>query len=197
MAKTKWEPAAFDYWYDKLPPAKRARVWADQKREHQKVYAEWQTFRDFAAVSELDVDPRSIEMCDPNAAAPPLPDVRCLVSGKLEYFELGEVTEEGLARTASIATKNRQSFSGGAVSQRQPLLRIFLKKCRNRYTTEGHPLHLVLHFVVGHQAPFEPQLNDDLDKWRDRLVKRIQRSPFSSVWLYDDWLKRIPARLTR
>lgn len=65
-----------------------------------------------------------------------------------------------MARTASIALKNRAHVYGGSVSQRRPLVRIFLKKCRNRYTTKGRPLHLVLHFAVGRQSPFEPQLND-------------------------------------
>jgi len=175
----------------------RQCAWDDLERDHRKVYVEWKTFRAFATASGLDIDLRSIEMCDPNAAAPPMPDVNCLVSGELVYFELGEVTGENLARTASIALKNRQKIFGGAVSQRQPLIRIFLKKCRKRYTTNGRPSHLVLHFAVGRQSPFEPQLNDDLEKWRDRLIQRIRRSQFSSIWLYDDWKKVVLARLDR
>jgi hypothetical protein len=196
-SKTIWEPAAFYQWYERLPIDKRETVWNDLKRDQQKVYIEWKTFRDFATASGLDIDPRSIETCDPNAASPPLPDVCCLVSGEPAYFELGEVTDEGLARIASIAQKNRDPVYGGAFLQRQPLVRIFLKKCRNRYTTNGCPLHLVLHFAVGRQSPFVPQLNNDLEKWRDRLVRRIQRSQFDSVWLYDDWRKRVLVRLDR
>ena len=195
--RTQWNPAVFEEWYAKQPTQTRQRAWDDLKRDQQKVYIEWKTFRAFAAASNLDIDPRAVEMCDPNAAKPPLPDVRCLVSGELEYFELGEVTEENLARTASIAMKNRQSVYGGVVSQRKPLVRIFLKKCQNRYTTNGRPLHLVLHFAVGRQSPFEPQLNDDLEKWRVLLVKRIRRSAFFSVWLYDDWQNRVLFRLER
>ena len=121
----------------------------------------------------------------------------CLVSGCPEYFELGEVTEEKLARAASVAMKNGRGVYGGVVSQRLPLIQIFLKKCRNRYTTNGYPLHLVLHYAVGRQSPIESQLNHDLAKWRDRLDERIRRSPFSSVWLYDDWEKRVLVRLDR
>jgi hypothetical protein len=197
VSKAEWEPAAFHHWYENLPIQKRRCVWDDLKREHQKIYIEWKTFRAFVQASGLDIDPRCIEMCDPNAAAPPLPDVRCLASGQLEYFELGEVTDESVARTASIAMKNRQSVYGGFMSQRKPLIRIFLKKCRNRYTTNGRPLHLVLHFTVKHQSPFSLQLNEDLKKWRGRLVERIRRSQFASVWLYDDWQKRVLVRLDR
>ena len=193
----KWEPAAFSGWYEDLPPWKRRRVWNGLKRQHQKLYIEWKTFRAFALASGLDIDPRSIDMYDPNAVNPPLPDVGCLVSGCPEYFELGEVTEEKLARAASIAMKNGKGVYGGVVSQRLPLVQIFLKKCRNRYTTNGYPFHLVLHFAVGRQSPIEPQLINDLSKWRDRLVERIRCSPFTCVWLYDDWEKRVLVRLER
>src|SRR6266550_2401179 len=109
-------------------------------------------------------------------------------------FELGEVVYEGLAQTASIATRNREKIFGGSFLQREPLVRIFLKKCRNRYTTSGQPLHLVLHFAVGHQSPFEPMLLEDLDKWQDRLIERIRKSQFDCVWLYDDWKKLVLVR---
>jgi hypothetical protein len=194
---SEWEPAAFYEWYEALSNHKRVKAWGDLKREHQKTYIEWKTFRSFAGASGLDIDPRSIETCDPNAASPPLPDVRCLLSGEETYFELGEVTSEDLARTASIALKKRAHVYGGVQSQRQSLLRIFLKKCRNRYTTNGHPLHLVLHFAVGRQSPIEPQLAADLSKYGERLIKRIRRSPFICLWVYDDWQERVLARLER
>ena len=188
MAKTKrkWEPAGFDHWFVKLPREKRQRAWNDLRQSEKKVYIEWRTFRAFASASGLDIDPRSVQTCDPNDAAPPLPDVRCLVSGELEYFELGEVTEEDLARTASIAMKKGQSVCGAFMSQRQPLVLIFLKKCRKRYTTNGRPLHLVLHFTVGRQSPWEPQLIADVPEWRDRLVERPRRSPWFSPLLKSD-----------
>lgn len=74
MAKNRWEPAAFHQWYEKLPMEKRERVWIDLKSEHRKLYVEWKTFRGFVTASGLDVDPRSIHMCDPNAARPALPE---------------------------------------------------------------------------------------------------------------------------
>lgn len=195
MVRTNWDPAAFHHWYEKLPARKREFAWSDLTSAHRKTYIEWKTFRGFAKVSELDIDPRSIEMCEPNAASPPCPDLRCLVSGELAHFELGEVTSEDLARKANRASKNRRTSYGGVVNQRQPLLRIFLKKCRNRYTTNGRPLHLVLHFLVGRQSPFEPQLSHDVERCRARLVERIRRSQFASVSLYDDWKQRVLVRL--
>src|ERR1035437_502844 len=74
VPKIKWEPGAYHHWYEKLPSQKRSRAWGDLKREYQKVYIEWKTFRAFAQASALDIDPRSIETCDPNAASPPLPE---------------------------------------------------------------------------------------------------------------------------
>jgi hypothetical protein len=193
MAKVKWEPAVFHESCEKLPVRDQRRLWDDLKPEQKKLLFEWKTFQAFARISGLDIDLRSIEMCDPNAALPPLPDVRCRVSGQLEYFELGEVTAEDLARKASIALKNRLSVYGGAVSQRQPLARICLQKCRKRYTTNGCPLHLILHFAVSRQVPNEISLKDDLSS----LLKPIRRSPFTSVWLYDGWDKRVLVRLGR
>ena len=73
----------------------------------------------------MDIDPRSIEMCSPHDADPPLPDVRCLVSGQTVYFELGEVTDESFARAAGNAKKNRDAVFGEALGQRQPLTRLF------------------------------------------------------------------------
>jgi hypothetical protein len=193
VAKPKWEPAVFHEACEKLPVRDQRRLWDDLKQQHKKLLFEWKTFWAFARVSGLDIDPGSIEMCDPNAASPPFPDVRCRVSGQLEYFELGEVTAEDLARKASIAMKNRSGVYGGATSQRQPLARICLKKCRKRYTTNGRPLHLIMHFAVGRQVPNELSLPDDLSS----LMEPLRQSPFTSVWLYDGWEKQVLLRLDR
>lgn len=197
MAKSNWNPADFHHWYERSPCKKRERALMDLTQGQKRLYNEWKIFKKFASVSRQDIDPRSIEMCDPNAATPPLPDVRCLVSGREEYFELGEVTGEALARAASIANMQRHSVHAGVVSQRRPLVRIFLKKCRKRYTTNGCPLHLILHFTVGRQAPFEPQIVSDVQNLRASLVQRIRLSQFSSVWLYDDWQQVVLGNLNR
>ena len=190
LAKPRWEPAVFHEACEKLPVREQRRLRDGLKPDDKKLLFEWKTFRAFARVSGLDIDPRSIEMCDPNAASPPFPDVRCRVSGQFEYFELGEVTAEDLARKASIAMKNRSGVYGGATSQRRPLARICLKKCRKRYTTNGRPLHLILHFAVGRQVPNERSLPDDLSS----LMGPIRRGPFACVWLYDGWDQRVLVR---
>jgi hypothetical protein len=128
VTRGQWEPAAFYQWYERLPVDKRKMAWGDLKRHERKVYIEWKTIQAFARASGLDIDPRSIETCDPNTASPPLPDICCLVSGLPAYFELGEVTDEGLARIASIAEKNRESVYGGVLLQRQPLVRDIYKE---------------------------------------------------------------------
>jgi hypothetical protein len=82
--RTQWDPAAFFEWFEKLPIEKVEQAWSDLKPAWQKLYVEWKTFRAFAKASDLDIDPRSIETCDPSADAdsPPLPDIRCLMSGE-------------------------------------------------------------------------------------------------------------------
>jgi len=98
LAKPRWEPAVFSRSVREAASSGAAAAAGRSQARRQEALFEWKTFRAFARVSGLDIDPRSIEMCDPNAASPPFPDVRCRVSGQFEYFELGEVTEEDLAR---------------------------------------------------------------------------------------------------
>jgi hypothetical protein len=179
-----------------MPIEKMKQAWDNLKAPERKLCEEWMMFREFTEASNLDVDPGSIEMCDPNAAKPPLPDIRCLLSGKQEYFELGEVVDESLAEAGSIARKNQEDVYGGFVDPPQvPFERMIIQKCGKRYTTNGCPLDLVLYFEQ--QFPIESLLNGYLDQSRNRLIRYIGESQFNSVWIYNNWQKQVLSRLGR
>jgi hypothetical protein len=188
-----WNAAEFHHWYNQMPPDERKRkAWDDLSLDQRKRYIEWWTFGNFARIAPLDIDPRSIENREP-----PEPDIRCLISRAEHYFELGEVTDQTLARTAGIAAKNRQTIFAGKFSQLDPLVRIFRQKCSKKYSTNGHPLHLLLHYSVGRQVPHTAHLRAEISKWGRVIVKRLQRSPFASVWLYDGWDNTVIAYVQR
>jgi hypothetical protein len=195
--KKSWNPAAFHESSGVLPVQERQQAWRDLRAHQRKTYFEWNVFRAFAVASRLDIDSRSVEMCDPNDASPPLPDVRCLVSGELEYFELGEVTSEDLARRATMARRNNWAVYSGTSPQEEPFVRIFLKKCRSRYTTRGRPLHLIMHYAVGRLVPSELVLSSLFLRSHDYFIEQIRLSPFACVWVYDDWDKSILIRFER
>jgi len=141
LSNSKSERAAFCGWYAALPIHKRVKAWGDLKREHQKTYVEWKTFRSFAGASGLDIDPRSIETCNPNASLAAA--AACAVSPfRWEtYFELGEVTSGRPRKNRQYSLeKTSTRLRRRAVSAATDTLH-FLKKCRNRYTTKGHPPH--------------------------------------------------------
>ncbi|HUY12895.1 MAG TPA: hypothetical protein VMX16_04585 [Terriglobia bacterium] len=187
-----WDPAEFHHWHSKLPHGPKGRAWNDLRPDQQKVYREWWAFEKFASVAPLDVDPRTIEN-----RKPPEPDIRCRISGKEHYFELGEVTDKIIAQKASEATKRRQHISGGWFSQLPPLWRIFKQKCSKIYLTSGRPLHLLLYYAVGHQFPHTELLREEISKGHQRIVSELQKSPFSSVWLYDQWDNSVIAYVQR
>jgi hypothetical protein len=188
-AAAKWNSAEFHYWYSRMPrDGRKRRAWDDLSQDQQKLYREWLTFRDFARVAPLDIDPRTVQNCEP-----PQPDIACQISRQRHYFELGEVTDETLARRAGIAAKQGDDIFGGPTSQLSALWGVFEQKCSKKYVTGGCPLHLLLHYSVGHQFPHTAWLEDEISKGRERIVKELHRSPFTTLWLYEGWDKRVIA----
>ena len=188
-----WNPAEFDHWYSQMPlDERKRRAWDSLRPDQRKLYTEWQTFERFAVVAPLDIDPRTIENREP-----PEPDIRCQMSRANHYFELGEVTDQTLAREAGEATKQRQEIFSGSFSQLSPLLRIFRRKCSRKYVTYGRPLHLLLHYSVGHQVPYTAKLRAEISKGHQEIARQLQTSPFSSLWLYDGWGNTVIACVQR
>lgn len=184
MASTaNWNPAEFDYWYKRLPlDERKRRAWDGLSGDQKKRYTEWWTFGKFASASSLDIDPRTIE-----SREPPESDIHCCVSGKGNYFELGEVTDQTLARNGGKAAKQQQDVHAGSFAQLEPLSRIVEQKCSKRYTTHGQPLHLLLHYSVGHQVPHTALVRSEMAKVQREIVLKLRKSPFSNLWLFDGW----------
>jgi len=178
-----WDPADFEYWYDRLPPGEqKRRAWDALTSDQRKLWNERWNFRNFAKVAPLDIDPRTIENC-----RSPEADMLCRISGKPHYFELGEVTDERLARRASIAAKQGKDTFGGPFLQLEPLCRIYEQKCSKAYETHGHDLHLLLYYSTDHQVPYTDGVRTEISKQRDEIKQKLRHSPFSIAWLYDGW----------
>ncbi len=178
-----WNSEEFHCWYsNKSDMQKKNLAFDDLRSDQRKAYKEWTMFSNFSKVAHLEIEPRTIENRNP-----PEPDIHCLISGVSHYFELGEVTDECLARNAGIAAKNEQDVFAGYYSQLKPLRRIFEQKCVSKYSANGSPVHLLLHYVVGHQVPHINWLKSEISRLRPTVVTKLGESPFRSVWLYDPW----------
>jgi len=181
-----WNPAEFHYWYEQQNPQVKAKAWADLSSTEEKRYREWHLFENFYRAIGLDVAPSSVSVCEP-----PMPDVCCSLEGRVQYFELGEVVMQKVARDASMAQRTGASH-GGAVSTSGPLLELFRKKCLKLYRTNGTPLHLLLYFNVGHQYPMGAATLASV-----LLPGEFEDSQFTSVFVYNDWDKQELDRLVR
>jgi hypothetical protein len=175
-----WSSAEFHYWYVGQSPAKKRLAWDDLLPEQLKAYIEWLTFSSFADVARLGIDPRTIEN-----QSPPKPDILCEMAGVSQYFELGEATDQELARQAGIAAKQGDDVFGGCCAPLEPLWRILDQKCKKKYEAAGEPVHLLLHYAVGHQVPATQLIRAEISRLRSSIIDKLRISPFRSVWLYD------------
>ena len=106
-------------------------------------------FLGFAAAANLKIDPDSSLN-----AKPPQPDIACTVAGAQYFFELGEITDESLAKDVSTSLRTEVDSKGGFFSEEEPLIRMIRKKAATKYETNGAPLDLILHYDK--QSPFAP-----------------------------------------
>src|SRR5579872_4290896 len=95
---------------------------------------ELEVFGAFAEVADIDVDSKSWV-----SASPPEPDIRCVIKGNPHYFELGEITDQSVARCTADALKYDEP-RGTAFSQSEPFAYIIGKKCTKTYATNGAPV---------------------------------------------------------
>ena len=68
------------------------------------------------------------------------------------FFELGEITDDDLAKDESTSLRFGVDGEGGLFSEEEPLLRIIRKKTASTYQPDGAPLDLVLHYDVSVRA---------------------------------------------
>lgn len=179
-----WDPSEFEYWYDQQPRfgKQKREAWDALTSDQRKLWNERCYFRKFAKVAPIEIDPRTIE-----SRFPPEADILCRISGKPHYFELGEVTDERLARTATTAARAGETIFGGSYLQLEPLCRIYAQKCSKSYETQGRELHLLLYYSTDHQVPHTEGLRAETLKRRDQIRRMLTKSPFTTAWLYDGW----------
>ncbi len=113
----------------------------------------------------------------------PLPDIRAIIDGQTYYFELGEITDEQVARRVSISEKTGER-TGGAFSQLEPLLKMFREKCAKSYSTNGAPVDLLLYFW--RQCPHDESLLEDLERYEAEITLLTRYGPFSRIWIYTE-----------
>src|ERR1700686_363450 len=124
----------------------RRQQWDGFSHEDQKKIKESIVFVSFAIISGAVKSPFSYVNEDP-----PLPDIRAEIDGHPYYFELGEITDEGLARAVSYSEKTGE-ITGGPFSQLHPLLKMFRDRCAKSYPTRGDQVDLLLHYTKQYPA---------------------------------------------
>lgn len=178
-----WTATEFHHWHSNLEDrAKAQRALDALSNPQRKQYRELKTFLSFATASSLDIDPRTIQNRDV-----PEPDILCGVAGKPHYFELGELTDEGIPRAESAARKIGDDVYGGSCSWQDPLEKMIFEKCQNVYELNGLPASLVLHYAVGHQVPPVSVVNAYLRESRERIAAALKTSCFHAIHFFNGW----------
>jgi len=157
----------------------RKKEWESFSSEDQKKIEESLAFIGFVSASDLPIDP----LCHENED-PPLPDIRSTLDGVTYYFELGEITDEGLARRASRSRKTGQ-ITFGFFSQEDPLLKMLREKCARSYPTKDAPVDLLLYYSK--QYPHAQMLAECLAIHEAEITGLIGRSQYARVWIYSTW----------
>ena len=163
--------------YDTLPVRERQSVWDALRSDDRKRMQELRAFLGFVEASGLAVDQATAVSLDP-----PYPDIGCRLRSSPYFFELGEVTDEGLARGYSDSLKTGR-ITGGWFSQDEPLTSMLTSKAQKTYQTDGAPADLVLYYWK--QAPFEPEVQQVLSELRLAINQMLSSGPFSRIWIYE------------
>jgi hypothetical protein len=157
----------------------RSKQWEAFSSDDQKKIKESIVFVSFATDSGLVNSP-----FDHVNEDPPLPDIRSEIDGQPYYFELGEITDEGLARGVNDSEKSGE-ITGGPFSQLDPLLKMVRGKCAKSYPTRGALVDLLLHYSK--QYALERQVLESLQSYQSEITQLVNEGPFSRVWIYLNW----------
>ena len=148
--------------------------------------ADWERkiFTEFVAASGLQVDADSIE-----SRKPPEPDIRFSVNGRIHYAELGEITDQDLARRVVLSLRTGTS-RGGFYSQELPLARLFRSKNEKTYDVGDAPLWLLAHYDKQYPAV---EVDPDLIPRTvgDVAAQMVQSGVWAKLWVYDGWGKQV------
>lgn len=109
------------------------------KKDQKKRAEEMSVFQSFGSASGLSIDQGSPENRDPG-----FPDILCTISGQRNWFELGQIIHEEVAK--KVNPKRLKQDGGFSYDQEQPFLDLVKSKVSKQYVTEGAPVDLILHF---------------------------------------------------
>ncbi len=164
--------------YDALSISDRRKTYNEvMSSADRKQMGELRAFLGFVKASGLPIDPSTV-VC----LRPPSPDIGCRLVSSPYFFELGEVTDEGLARRYSESLRTGR-ITGGSFSQDEPLKAMFTSKAQKTYQTGGAPVDLVLYYWK--QTPYHPVVQQVLLELRPVIVQIVSSAPFSRIWLYE------------
>jgi hypothetical protein len=147
-------------------------------REEEKSIRERTIFTQFIENAGLPVDPNSI-----SSERPPKPDLSCLIEGERHFFEMCEVTDEGLAARFTQAIKTMLT-TGGFFRQDRPLLKVFEQKAKKAYETNGGKLEILVYY--DRQTP--PPAGGLLESTQHQLhliARSMLSERWSRLWIYD------------
>ena len=159
--------------------AKAASVaaWNALSSEERKQANESLVFISFAHETKLIPDP--FEHSNEN---PPRPDVLTRIDGSEYFFELGEITDEALAKNIAYSIKAK-TVTGCALSQEEPLAKMLKQKCEKPYETGGAQVDLLLYYW--RQSQYEETIVEYLNKNNLEIGKLLHGSQFANIWIYD------------
>jgi hypothetical protein len=157
--------------------AERVALWESLSPDERQQTGESRAFISFANATKLISDP-----FEHSNESPPKPDIRTSIDGQNYYFELGEITDQGLARNIHIAQKTKE-VSGCTLSQVDPLAKMLKQKCEKKYETNDAHVDLLLYYW--RQCPYEPAIQDYMSENRYEIERLIKNSQFDKIWIYD------------
>ncbi|MDR3792172.1 MAG: hypothetical protein P4L03_02215 [Terracidiphilus sp.] len=173
----------------KADRAERVALWNSLSPDEQQQTEESRMFVGFVQATSIVADP--FAHINEN---PPRPDIRTSIDGRDYYFELGEITDEGLAKSISDSLKTKM-VSGRAISQDEPLENMLKKKCKKTYETDGAPIDLLLYYW--RQGPYEESIANYLRTNCRDIEARFRSSQFIRIWIYDWPSGRVLSKIER
>ncbi|HVS83622.1 MAG TPA: hypothetical protein VHE60_17965 [Pyrinomonadaceae bacterium] len=151
-------------------------------REEMRARNERRIFNQFIATTNLRVDTGSIQ-----SEKWPKPDISCAISGQHHYFELTEITDEGLARNMSCIDPLKPT--GGAYFDDRPLLKAFSTKSHKTYISCDGALELLAYYDKQYPPlDLQPSIAQQFC-WMTQDM--ILRGPWSRLWIYDSGNKKV------
>lgn len=155
-------------------------------REQEKAERERIIFQRFASAAGQRAEHGSI-----NSERPPKPDISCIIEGVKHHFELGEITDQGLASRLAQALREMR-ITGGFFSQDKPLLSLISQKATKNYGDLEGPLDLVLYYDKQYPPPEGGLTEFTLAKLEQHALEMLAGA-WSRIWIFDNWNQQILA----